>query len=141
MGARLETLLLYTDGASRHNPGDSAICFRILSPERLVLTEHAERIGRATNNQAEYRALIAGLEASAGWTSGTVQCRSDSQLMVRQMRGEYRVKDELLRPLWDRAQQLTIQFGCVEFAHVLRTDPDIVRADQLANQALDSGAC
>lgn len=133
-------LLLYTDGASRGNPGDAAISFRILSRNRVVLQEHAERIGRATNNQAEYRALLAGMEAASALSSGPLRCRSDSELMVRQMRKEYRVKDESLKPLWARAHALARRFERIEFAHTPRTNPDIARADKLANEALDSDA-
>ena len=133
-------VLLYTDGASRGNPGDAAICYRILSPTGQVFDEHAEWIGRATNNQAEYRALIAGLERAAAIMSGPVECRSDSELMIKQMRLEYRVKQAELKSLWDRAQELGRRCSKVEFTHVPRTDPDIVRADELANQALNAHA-
>ena len=109
----------------------------MLSPAGEVLEETAARIGRATNNQAEYRALIAGLESARNFTSGPLRCRSDSELLVKQMRHEYRVKDPELRLLWERAQALAGQFAGVEYRHVRRSDPDIARADQLANRALD----
>jgi ribonuclease HI len=131
-------MFLYTDGASRGNPGEAAVCFRLLESTGQVLREEAQRIGRATNNQAEYRALIAGLEGALVETAGPLQCRSDSELMVKQMRGEYRVKDAALKPLWEQAQELTRQFVGIEFVHVPRSDPDIARADELANQALDA---
>jgi len=133
-------MFLYTDGASRGNPGDAAICFRLLERSGSVLREEAQRIGRATNNQAEYRALIAGLEGALRQTAGPLECRSDSELMVMQMRGEYRVKDAALKRLWEQAQKLARQFVGIEFVRVPRSDPDIARADKLANQALDAPA-
>ncbi len=131
-------VFLYTDGASRGNPGDAAICFRILSPTGLVLREHAERIGRATNNQAEYRALIAGLEEALRLSAGPLECRSDSELMVKQMRQEYRVKDVTLKALWELAKKVADQFVIIGFTHVPRTDPAIARADELVNRVLDA---
>jgi len=133
-------MFLYTDGASRGNPGEAAICFRLLEPTGLVLREEAKRIGLATNNQAEYRALIAGLETALAETSGPLRCRSDSGLLVKQMRGEYRVKNAALKSLWEEAQKLARRFVRIEFVQVPRADPDIARADALANQALDAPA-
>jgi ribonuclease HI len=133
-------VLLYTDGASRGNPGRAAISFRILAANRAVLREHAEAIGFATNNEAEYRALIAGLQAVRSFTSGPLQCVSDSELMVKQMRDEYRVKAESLKPLWTEANECASSFSRVDFVHAPRTDPDIARADRLANEALDADA-
>ncbi len=133
-------MFLYTDGASRGNPGEAAVCFRLLARTGRVVREKAQRIGRATNNQAEYLALIAGLESALVQTSEPLRCRSDSELMVKQMRGEYRVKDAALKPLWEQARKLASQFVCIEFIHVARSDPDIARADELANQALDAPA-
>ena len=133
-------ILLYTDGASRGNPGEAAICYRLISPTGGVLEEKATRIGRATNNQAEYRALIAGLESALSFTSGPLQCRSDSELMIKQMRREYRVKEPGLKLLSERAQALSTRFAGVEYRHVRRTDPEIARADELANGALNSPA-
>ena len=133
-------ILLYTDGASRGNPGEAAICFRLISPTGEVLEEKATRIGRATNNQAEYRALIAGLESARSFTSGRLQCRSDSELLIKQMRREYRVKEPGLKLLSERARALSARFAGVEFRHVRRSDPEIARADELANRALDAPA-
>jgi ribonuclease HI len=136
----VEPWFLITDGASRGNPGEAAIGFCILNADRAILREHGEPIGVATNNQAEYRALIAGLRAAKRITSGMLECKSDSELMVKQMRGECRVKAESLRMLWEEANEWARTFGQVNFVHAPRTDPDIVRVDRLANEALDAQA-
>jgi ribonuclease HI len=138
--APLDEVLLYTDGGSRGNPGEAAVCHRVLSLIGAVLEERAARIGRATNNQAEYRALIAGLEACARLGARRVACRSDSELVVRQLRGEYRAKDPALRELAGRVRALEEEFAAVAYEHRSRSDPDIARADRLLNAVLDRQA-
>jgi len=136
----LDEVLLYSDGASRGNPGDAAISYRLKANDGTVILEHAEPIGRSTNNEAEYRAHIAGLKACERHTCRRVSCHSDSQLMIMQLRGEYKVKAATLKPLWERAQTSARRFEEVVYTHVPRADPDIALVDKLANQALDAPA-
>lgn len=102
-----------------------------------VIAEHGEEIGEATNNVAEYRALIAALQAARDLDATIVTIFSDSELVVRQMTGRYAVKAPGLRPLYREARALTFEFREVSFSSVPRMHPYIQRADQLANQALD----
>jgi ribonuclease HI len=129
---------LYTDGASRGNPGPAAIGFLVLDSRGRLLAEHAECIGRATNNEAEYRALIGGLVACARFTKGRVRCVSDSELMVRQLAGVYRTKERRLRELQDEVGRMEAAFREVTYAHRPRSDPHISRVDRLVNAALDA---
>ncbi|HEV2459734.1 MAG TPA: ribonuclease HI family protein, partial [Ktedonobacterales bacterium] len=94
-------LVLYTDGASRGNPGRAAAGIVLADEHGTALVRDATYLGVLTNNQAEYRALILGLRAAARYNPSAVRVYMDSELVVRQMRGEYRVKHELLRPLYE----------------------------------------
>src|SRR5262249_39753920 len=129
-------LTIYTDGASRGNPGAAAYAY-VIQRDGLPAIEEAGCLGQMTNNQAEYTALVRALEHALELGPGhSVLVHSDSELMVKQMRGEYRVKKEALRALYDQAQGLTRQFqGRVTFRHVRRAQN--VRADELCNEALD----
>ena len=111
--------------------------FLITDAEDRVLSEHAECIGNTTNNQAEYEALIRGLAACARITAGRVRCVSDSLLLVRQMRGEYRVREATLRALYHTARDREREFAQVTYTHRARSDPHIATVDRLVNQALD----
>jgi ribonuclease HI len=129
-------LRIHTDGASRGNPGDAAYAFVLVRPDGEVI-EEAECLGQMTNNQAEYTALVRALERALELgAEHRVLVHSDSELMVKQMRGEYRVKNEELRDLYEQAQELTHRFrGPVTFQHVRRSQNS--RADALCNEALD----
>lgn len=131
--------VLATDGASRGNPGPAAIGYAVLDPDGRVLFEDAATIGRATNNEAEYRALIAGLEELALVHDGPVLHLSDSQLVVRQLTGAYSIRADHLADLADRAGTLSDGFARVDHEHVPREDDRIERVDALANDALDAG--
>jgi ribonuclease HI len=133
----LDEVFLFTDGASRGNPGPAAISYRIVGADGQVLAEWAECIGPATNNQAEYRALITGLRACAALTAGRIRCGMDSELVVKQLSGEYRTRDVELRRLRTELDVIASAFASVEYKHWPRSHPDIVRVDALANQALD----
>jgi tRNA-Thr(GGU) m(6)t(6)A37 methyltransferase TsaA len=128
--------ILYTDGASRGNPGNAALAYLIAEDGRII-QEHGERIGRATNNEAEYRALIAGLNAAATLGLHDVSVISDSELMVRQMRGIYAVRSERLLPLFKKANEAKNMFEHINFTSVPRENSFIQKVDQLANDALD----
>ena len=130
------------DGASKGNPGPASIGAVIVElpqdrPGKTageVLIEISESIGRTTNNFAEYTGLIRGLEKALELGASSVECVSDSELVVRQMTGKYRVKSESLRPLWQRARELSRRFDRFSIRHVLRSENR--HADRLASEAL-----
>lgn len=130
------TLHLFTDGGSRGNPGQAAIGCVLVDPARgVTLEEHGECIGVETNNVAEYRALIKGLELAKNYQPNRLICHLDSELVVKQLNGEYRVKMPTLQPLVDRIRELTLELPDVVFMHIPRADN--WRADELLNKALD----
>jgi ribonuclease HI len=126
---------LFTDGGARGNPGPAAYGFVLESEDGTVLAAESEEIGIATNNVAEYRGLIAGLQRALELQVPEVEVVSDSELMVKQMRGEYRVRKDSLRPLHDEAASLARRVGRVEYRHVKRAQNEL--ADRLVNEALD----
>lgn len=126
---------LFTDGGARGNPGPAAYGFVLEADDGTVLAAHGESIGIATNNVAEYSALIAGLERALELELVDLEVISDSELMVKQMRGEYKVKNAGLRPLSVRAAQLARRLDAVTYRHVRREDNQL--ADRLVNDALD----
>jgi ribonuclease HI len=130
------TLHLFSDGGSRGNPGQSAIGFIIEDPVKgEVLKEHKERIGVETNNVAEYRALIEGLKAAQAFQPNRLICHLDSELVVKQLNGEYRVKMATLQSYFEEIQALAAELPDVLFVHIPREDN--YRADALVNRALD----
>jgi ribonuclease HI len=129
------TARLFTDGGARGNPGPAAYAYVLEDEDGTVLAANGERIGVATNNVAEYGGLVAGLEKAIELELTEVEVVSDSELMVKQMRGEYRVKNEALRELSMRAGRLARQLGKVEYRHVRREQNEL--ADRLVNEALD----
>lgn len=131
------TLHLFTDGGSRGNPGQAAIACIIEDPLRGdILKEHAEVIGVATNNVAEYRALIKGLELSRQYHPNRLICHLDSELIVKQLNGEYRVRMPSLQVFVEEIRALTQDFPDVVFMFVPREDN--YRADALVNRVLDA---
>ena len=133
----MKPLWLVTDGASRGNPGEAGIAYMILDEAGNVLGQHAECIGRATNNEAEYRALILGLRAAGRLGTGHLTWISDSEVTVFQMQGKYRVSKKHLRLLHAEAMKATEDFAHVFMEHHRREDPRIVAVDALVNRALD----
>jgi ribonuclease HI len=127
---------LSTDGGARGNPGPAAFAYVLEADDGTVLAAHGETMGVATNNVAEYSALIAGLEKALELGLRDVDVVSDSELMVKQMRGEYRVKNEALRRLSVRAGRLARELGSVTYTAVRREHNEL--ADRLVNEALDS---
>ncbi|HTZ72630.1 MAG TPA: reverse transcriptase-like protein [Candidatus Aquilonibacter sp.] len=126
------------DGASRGNPGPAAYAVILRDPNGKVIVELAKQFGRDTNNVAEYYALLAALDYAATHGITALRIRSDSELLVRQMQGMYKVKSEDLRPLYERAAKLARGFTYFAIEHVRRElNSD---ADALANVALDQGA-
>jgi ribonuclease H / adenosylcobalamin/alpha-ribazole phosphatase len=133
------TAKLSTDGGARGNPGPAAYGYVLETDDGTVLAAHGETIGVATNNVAEYRALVAGLEKALELGVDEVEVVSDSELLVKQMRGEYKVKNDALRELSEEAAQLARQLRSVRYTAVRREHNEL--ADQLVNEALDaSGA-
>jgi ribonuclease HI len=126
------------DGGARGNPGPAAIAAVVRDADGEILYEAHETIGRATNNVAEYRALIFGIEKAAELGADELELVGDSELVVKQVRGEYRVKDAGLKPLHSAAQQALSNFAEWQIRHVKRELNS--EADALVNQALDSEA-
>jgi ribonuclease HI len=129
---------LYTDGGSRGNPGPAASAFVLEAEDGTVLDARGETIGVATNNVAEYRALLAGLERAVEAGVDELEVVSDSELLVKQMRGEYKVKNAALRELSLRAARLGREIGKVSYRAVRREHNEL--ADRLVNEALDRAA-
>ena len=127
---------LFTDGGSRGNPGPAAYGYVLEADDGTLLAAHGERIGVATNNVAEYRALIAGLEKALELGLDEVGVVSDSELLVKQMTGEYRVKNEALKQLNSEAERVARRIGDVSYRAVRREHNEL--ADRLVNEALDA---
>jgi ribonuclease HI len=126
---------LYTDGGSRGNPGPAAYGFVLETDDGTVLDARGEAIGVATNNVAEYRALVAGLERAVEAGVRELEVVSDSELLVRQMRGEYKVKNRALQELFLEASRLARALHRVTYTAVRRESNEL--ADSLVNEALD----
>ena len=127
--------LLMVDGAARGNPGEAGCGAAIYDENGTVVKELSRYLGRATNNVAEYEGLLMGLEALLQLGQKDIVVQSDSELMVRQLNGEYRVKDAKLKTLFDRAQHLLRQFRSYRILHVRREMNKL--ADRLANLGID----
>jgi ribonuclease HI len=129
-------IFINTDGASRGNPGPAAIGVTLKNDKEELVAIISEKIGLTTNNQAEYRALIAGLKKALSLGAKDVVVRADSELMVKQMLGQYRVKNEGLKPLFEEARKLAGGLTNCKFAAIPRERNK--EADKLCNQALDA---
>ena len=127
---------LYTDGGARGNPGPAAAAYVLETEDGTVLDARGETIGVATNNVAEYRALVAGLAKALELGVDELEVVSDSELLVKQMNGEYRVKNAALIDLSLEAARLGRQIGRVRYHAVRRTENEL--ADALVNEALDA---
>jgi ribonuclease HI len=131
-------IVAYIDGGARGNPGPAGYGVRIENLDGSLVEEFSESIGVATNNVAEYRALLAALEWARAHEHNTLHIRSDSLLLVQQMLGNYRVKNAGLQPLHAKARLLAHEIGRVTFEHVGRALN--AHADRLANTAMDDAA-
>lgn len=129
---------LYTDGGARGNPGPSGIGAVIINDKGEQIDEFKEFIGEATNNIAEYRALISGLKLASKYVPCTVNVFLDSELICNQMKGSYKVKSLHLINLFTEAKKLLCSFKKVNFCHIPREKN--TKADKLANQAMDMAA-
>lgn len=131
----MKKFILYTDGAARGNPGPAGAGAFICTGDGHAVAEVAEYLGETTNNVAEYRALIAGLKKLIEMGAEEIEVRADSELMVRQIQGRYRVKHPNLKPLFEEAIALLKKIGRYSIKHVEREKNK--EADRLANQAID----
>lgn len=128
-------LVLYTDGASRGNPGPAGAGVHITDARGETLAERYEYLGECTNNVAEYRALLMGIEEVAKFTPRRTRICLDSELVVKQLNGDYRVRNRGLMPFYRQAREMLAGLGSYELLHVPREKNR--RADRLANLALD----
>jgi ribonuclease HI len=128
-------VVVNVDGGARGNPGPAAIAAVVQSPEGEVLAEHGERIGEATNNVAEYRALLLGIAQAVELGAGEVELVGDSELIVKQVRGEYKVKDATMRELHAQVKRALASFDRWSIRHVRRELN--AEADRLVNEVLD----
>ena len=130
-------VIVHVDGGARGNPGPAAIGVVVSGPDGEVLDEVAERIGVATNNVAEYRALLRGLERAAALGAREVDLVNDSELVAKQLTGAYKVKHPAMKPLYDEARSALRGFDRWSIRSVPRAEN--ARADALVNEALDAG--
>lgn len=130
----MEKLIVNTDGGARGNPGPAGIGVVFFDAKNNIIAEFSEFIGDATNNVAEYKALIRALEKAREFKYQELECRLDSELVVKQLRGEYKVKGSHLKELYEKVQELTF-FLPVSFKHIPREKNK--EADYLVNKAID----
>lgn len=130
----MKKLIINTDGGSRNNPGPAGIGIVFSDEKGEVVAKFKEYIGEATNNVAEYSALVYGLEKAKDFEVDEIECRLDSELVVKQLNGEYKVKDPGMKELYNKVQEL-IFFKPVKFVHVRREFNKL--ADKLVNEAVD----
>lgn len=128
-------LVVNVDGGARGNPGPAAIAAVVRDAGAALLQERGERIGRATNNVAEYKALLLGIEMAATLGAGELELVGDSELIVKQVRGEYKVKDATMRELHAQVKEALRDFDSWSIRHVRREHN--AEADRLVNEALD----
>jgi ribonuclease HI len=131
---QLADFIIYTDGAARSNPGPAAIAY-VIQNGRTTLAEGKEYIGETTNNIAEYTAMIRALKHARSLGGRRLEVRSDSELLVNQLGGSFKVKNAGLKPLYDEVSRLRLDFDQVSFKYIPRAENK--RADELCNEALD----
>ena len=131
----MKALILYTDGAARGNPGPAGAGWVVLAPKGDLLIENKKYLGELTNNQAEYQALLLALKDALQLGGDSLALHCDSELMVRQIKGEYKVKNDGLKPLFREAVLTLSRFKSYSIKHVPREQNE--EADRLANEAID----
>jgi ribonuclease HI len=134
---KIKKVLTYTDGASRGNPGDAGIGVLIFDEKDEKLVQDFQYVGICTNNEAEYRALLLALDRAYEVTQGDVECYMDSELVVRQLNGQYTLKSENLAKYHQEVKDRLLKFANVSFHHVPREHPKLKLADKLANRGID----
>jgi ribonuclease HI len=133
----IDKVVVNVDGGARGNPGPAAVAAVVQDAGGGVLEERSERIGTATNNVAEYRALLLGIECAAAFGARELELVGDSELIVRQVKGEYKVKDATLRELHAEVRRALSGFDEWRIRHVRREEN--AEADRLVNETLDGG--
>ncbi|MBN1216039.1 MAG: ribonuclease HI family protein [Candidatus Lokiarchaeota archaeon] len=132
-----EELRIYVDGASRGNPGPAAWAYLYLRNGKII-KKNSGFIGKNTNNVAEYNAIINALKNAEDWNKLHIKLYSDSQLVIRQIKGQYRVKKEYLANLYEKVVHLLKKYKKVEFIHVNRENPFIQKCDTMCNECLNN---
>ena len=135
--SKYEKLITYSDGGARGNPGPAGIGAVIYDQNKKIVAEISEYIGKTTNNQAEYKACLAAVKKCAALEATEVECFLDSELVVKQLNREYKVKNAGLAPLFLQVYNLSMAFKKISFHHVRREYNK--EADALANEAMDRG--
>ncbi len=133
----MSKVIIYTDGGARGNPGPAGIGAVIYDEQKKVIAEISEYLGETTNNQAEYRALIAAFKKAALLKAAELDCYLDSELVVKQLKREYKVKNKDLAPLFLEIHNLSLNFQKISYTHIPRERNK--EADRLANEAMDRG--
>ena len=133
----MSAFVVNVDGGARGNPGPAAVAAVVRAADGTVLEEHGERIGEATNNVAEYRALLLGIELAAAHGADELELVGDAELIVRQVEGRYKVKDATMKELHGQVKAALAAFESWSIRHVRREHN--ADADRLVNQALDAG--
>lgn len=133
----MDKLIIFSDGGARGNPGPAGIGAIIYNEQKQVVAEVSNFLGVTTNNQAEYQALISALQKAASLGADEVACYLDSELVVRQLNREYKVKNKELAPLFLKVYNLSLGFKKISFHHIPREQNK--EADRLANEAMDRG--
>lgn len=133
----MSKLIIYTDGGARGNPGPAGIGVIIYNEAQRAVAEVSRFLGIATNNQAEYRAVIAALEKAKELTATELSFYLDSELVVKQLNHEYKVKNKDLAPLFLTVHNLALDFKKITYTHIPRERNEV--ADKLANEAMDRG--
>lgn len=131
----MKKLIIYTDGGARGNPGPAAAGVVFFNNKQEKVAEFSKFLGHATNNQAEYKSLILALEKAKTYKPKEIEVFLDSELIVKQLSGHYRVKNKDLQPLYQQVLELSQKFNKISFKHTLRGGNKL--ADRLVNQTLD----
>ncbi|MEK9180607.1 MAG: ribonuclease HI family protein [Patescibacteria group bacterium] len=128
-------LIIYTDGGARGNPGPAAVGVVVCDLEHTVISEHKKYLGVKTNNQAEYEAVLLALEEALKLGAASIKFYLDSELVVKQLRGQYKIKNQGIAPLAEKVLALSNNFSSITYTHIPREKNQ--HADKLVNQALD----
>ncbi len=132
-----EILYIFTDGASRGNPGPAAIAYSIEDSSGEILEEKGEYVGKQTNIVAEYRAIITALGIASKYSSGEISCTSDSDTVVKQINGKFKIKESHLKKLFSELKEKEKKFEKVTYTHKPREYPKISKMDRLVNKVLN----
>ena len=135
----MNRIIIFSDGGARGNPGPAGIGAVLYNEDKKIIAEISHYLGETTNNQAEYRALIAAIKKARELGGQEIVCYLDSELVVKQLNREYKVKNKDLAPLFLEVYNLSLGFQKISFIHIPREQNSV--ADRLANEAMDRGGC